>query len=1085
MNLKIISAGAGSGKTYSLTQEMVKLLSPDDKGRVEVRASGIIATTFTNKAAAELKERVRIELLENGLTKEADELGNAMIGTVHSIGVQLLKRFAFQAGVSPEVDIIADSDQQNIFNQSLSSVLSIELIQEMEQLSDQLGFAKNSYRKRDWRADLKAMTDIARANNFDIDVLEESKQYSLDTFFELLPNVSQKDAEYFDTELQQLIQNTLLALENNDDATKGKQTLVGTLKGYQNSLNNKGYLPWHQWAALTKLKATKKSRDDVFDLIEFAKSHNTHPAFHLQISMYVSNIFNAAIAALKEYEQYKKVRGLIDYIDMEVLILKLLEQDIVKEVLSEEIDLLLVDEFQDTNPLQLKIFLNLTDIANKSIWVGDPKQSIYGFRGADPTLMKAVMDSTDNISNLPYSWRSREDLVNLCNGLFVNAFEGEMPVERIALDTAEPFVKSKESTLLKPSTHHWHFQFEGRPPRKPWFEQCIARTVAEVLSENWMVRIKGSNDVREMHAGDIAILCRSNHSCQYVAEALHKEGIKASISRSGLLETAEVKLILAGLRYILNKHDALAVGELLILANKQQIEEVVTSRLEYLVNIQGENSDLSGWGNQVSYVQQLNNIRQKCKELSASEILNGIIEKLDIRRIVSAWSNRQQRLDNIDSLRKFASDYEETCKSLNSAATLGGFLLWLDDLARESADLQGTGAGKDAVNVMTYHKSKGLEWPFVVFHSLDNDLRDNIWGVRIVRKIPGIDIKNPLSNRLICYWVNPYSDQIKGTELMDTLVNHKAQQIVKKQSLDEESRLLYVGLTRARDYVVLPSMAKKNTKWLNRVFHKGDEISPVLDINKSDLPWLWNGKENFIKTQLFNYERIFPVNEVQEEDIDYLTPRIGEKSFDLVLIDSAKELFPNMSYKFANSLPFCKPYVLNEMDGYTYETLQLVFSTFILADNPEFSQKTRLKIANNLLFQFDLSEVVKSEDLFFYSSCFYKKIYKDFRVKLIEKHKYFRYSNDGIRQFNGVMDFVIYTEDNHVVIAKFLLIDNAELNKNKRKMNEEVSILEAAGRVIKEASNPEKILFLIINSLEGNWTPLIIKNTSVQSLLFK
>ena len=153
MNLKIISAGAGSGKTYSLTKEMAKLLSSTANAPAKVRASGIIATTFTNKAAAELKERVRIELLENGLTREADELGNAMIGTVHSIGVQLLKRFAFEAGVSPEVDIIADGEQQTIFNQSLSTVIPIKLIHEMEQLSEQLGFNKSFYARKDWRAD--------------------------------------------------------------------------------------------------------------------------------------------------------------------------------------------------------------------------------------------------------------------------------------------------------------------------------------------------------------------------------------------------------------------------------------------------------------------------------------------------------------------------------------------------------------------------------------------------------------------------------------------------------------------------------------------------------------------------------------------------------------------------------------------------------------------------------------------------------------------------------------------------------------------------------------------------------------------
>ena len=94
-NIKIISAGAGSGKTYRLTQEMVTLL------RKGTRASGIIATTFTSKAAAELQERVRTKLLEEGLTEQANDLSNALIGTVHGLGVKLLQRFAFEAGVSP------------------------------------------------------------------------------------------------------------------------------------------------------------------------------------------------------------------------------------------------------------------------------------------------------------------------------------------------------------------------------------------------------------------------------------------------------------------------------------------------------------------------------------------------------------------------------------------------------------------------------------------------------------------------------------------------------------------------------------------------------------------------------------------------------------------------------------------------------------------------------------------------------------------------------------------------------------------------------------------------------------------------
>ena len=101
LNITILSAGAGSGKTYTLTGRMVDLLKSG------VRPRGIIATTFTQKAAAELQERVRARLLGAGMVEAANELGSALIGTVHSIGVRLLQRFAFEAGVSPLVEIIA------------------------------------------------------------------------------------------------------------------------------------------------------------------------------------------------------------------------------------------------------------------------------------------------------------------------------------------------------------------------------------------------------------------------------------------------------------------------------------------------------------------------------------------------------------------------------------------------------------------------------------------------------------------------------------------------------------------------------------------------------------------------------------------------------------------------------------------------------------------------------------------------------------------------------------------------------------------------------------------------------------------
>jgi ATP-dependent exoDNAse (exonuclease V) beta subunit len=1087
MDLKIISAGAGSGKTYSLTEEMASLLAPKDGQPAAVRASGIIATTFTNKAAAELKERVRIKLLEKDLTQEADELGNAMIGTVHSIGVQLLKRFSFEAGVSPEVDIVADSDQQTIFNQALATVIPLDLVLEMEQLSEQLGFHKSMYSKKDWRGDLKQLTDIARSNAFGADILLESKAYSLKTYFELLPQKSKKSGGALNSELMGHLEQTLIALEGNEDGTKGKETLMGSLRSMKTMLKNRGFVNWYDWARLTKLKVPKKSRDDAFDLMEFAKCHDQHPDFHEQIERYIGHIFDTAIAALEEYETYKKARGLIDYIDMEVLILKLLENEMVQEVLKDEIDLLLVDEFQDTNPIQLKIFLKLTKIANQSIWVGDPKQSIYGFRGAAPDLMKAVMDSTDNIDNLPNSWRSREDLVNLCNGLFVKAFGPEMPPERVALITAAPYVKAKESKELNLATHHWHFQFEGnRAPAKPWFEQCIARNIAEMLSENWKVRIKDSNEVRTIQPGDVAVLCRSNSACQTMADALHKEGLKASISRNGLLQTAEASLILACLRYILNKHDALAVAEILLLAQKHNIEHIISNRLDYLEKIKAEPDYKERWGSDDPYIQQLRTLRHKSKELSATEILNGVLEKLDVRRTVAAWSNEQQRLDNIDALRKLALDYEETCNRLNSAATLGGFLLWMDELASEGLDEQGKGAGTNAVNVLTYHKSKGLEWPFVVCHGLPNELRESLWGIRIVRQTPTIDIENPLANRLLCYWINPYSDQIKGTKLMEVVEAHEAKALSQKEALAEEARLLYVGLTRARDYLVFPTMPKKPTKWLNRVFHDGDEKIPSLDINQENLLWIWNEEEIPVKTQVFNYEKNMPTTEVPVEPIDYLSPHLGEREYQAMGMDTAQTIFPFLEFKFGKAQRFSKSLIWTNKEVHDFQVVQPILSTYILGDNPSNSEaKTREDVATNLLEQHDLEKDLPVKALMNLSAAFYQKIESDFDVEKIEKYRHFRWEDANQNTyFEGVIDLVIHTKNNGLVLMQQLTQDITKLNPNKTKLKEEIALLKAGAEALEVTYNVSGVSLYVVHSVEGLWTEVELKKAIQQATLF-
>ncbi|MEM9889116.1 MAG: UvrD-helicase domain-containing protein, partial [Bacteroidota bacterium] len=427
MNLKIISAGAGSGKTYRLTQEMVRLLSEG------VRASGIIATTFTSKAAAELQERVRTKLLEEQMTEQADDLSNALIGTVHGLGVKLLKRFAYEAGVSPAVDIIADEDQQVLFNQSLAMVLRQERVERMEQLCDRLGMNKKG--AYDWRKQIKNITEIARANGFNSANLEESKIRSYESFEAFLGTVNAQTLASYLAEFKQLIEDTTELLKNNEDTTKKTKDAVTALLKMKRDLELKGRLYWWEIVKISKIGVGAKSKDDVFELVEFASKHEQLPEFRKDIRDYIYLVFELAAESLEEFDRYKKQRGLIDYTDMEVYIKDLLDHPEVKAVLSEELDLLMVDEFQDTSPIQLEIFLKLAHLAKYAVWVGDPKQSIYGFRGAEPELMQAIIEKTGGVRPediQEYSWRSREDIVFCTNALFTKAFTN-LPNEQIAL----------------------------------------------------------------------------------------------------------------------------------------------------------------------------------------------------------------------------------------------------------------------------------------------------------------------------------------------------------------------------------------------------------------------------------------------------------------------------------------------------------------------------------------------------------------------------------------------------------------------------------------------------------------------------
>jgi ATP-dependent exoDNAse (exonuclease V) beta subunit len=1057
MKLKIISAGAGSGKTYRLTQEMVALL------RDGVRASGIIATTFTTKAAAELQERVRVKLLEEGLTDAANDLTNALIGTVHGLGVKLLKRFAFEAGVSPEVVIIADEDQQALFNKSLATILTLERIQKMEHYSNRLGLNKREI--YDWRREVKMLTDAARANDFSFEVLEESKVKSFKSLEQFLPPVSDLADEEWNTRLANLLRETINELANGEDTTKVTSGGINNLKTALNTLSVKGGLDWYEWVKLSKLKVGAKSREAIQGLVQFTKEHDAHPAFRADIQQFIYGIFDIAIAALQEYDLYKKQRGLIDYIDMEIHVKRLLDNPVVLEVLQSELDLLMVDEFQDTSPIQLEIFYKLSKIANHSVWVGDPKQSIYGFRGADPQLMQAIIDQTGGIHPADiqeYSWRSREDIVHLTNALFTKAFSA-LPVEQVALKPMRTKAGNPNNAHFKgepiemdDAIMHWHFQFDGekRMPGRPWMENCMAQAIKRLLEREKLVFPKEEGRYRPVQPGDIAVLCRSNHECQEVAEALHRTGLKAAISRVGLLSTAEAKLILACLKVILNKNDSLSIAEILLLASERSIEYIIEDRLDFLERWEsGQKTER--WANSDRVIQQLNDLRKQVQDLSSAEILNLLLEQLDLRRIIIRWGKSNQRMDNIDVIRQLSLQYEEACNRLHTAASLGGFLLWLNELERDGKDFQGSGEGDDAINVMTYHKSKGLEWPVVICHSLEGRLRDNVWGLSLVAESKEVDLNNILGNRWLRYWINPYSDQQNGTNLLEKINASPVKKEATEAALREEARLLYVGITRARDYLVFPTRAVA-TRWLNRIWHDGAEDHPTITFDDHEMPFEWN--DQYILKDTWDdliFPRDFTQVDPQEGEIKYFAGSPGGTSYKPYEIDLSKESFNDeFEYAVLNKYTYESPLPIDSPEN-AYQVAKAL-KAFLTADRLQYTADVRDNMVRGYLKRYETEETTTAEHFLSRSFAFYQRLEQEYQIIASHRKYPIRFFYKG-RLFEKIIDLVLETDEGLVLIQHSGFTGDASKWEHKIQKGELADFMFLAKRAIQEIFNEPRI----------------------------
>lgn len=794
MNLHYTQASAGSGKTHRVEQDVADKLEQE-----KLLPSEIIGVTFSRDAAAELKGRISKALLIRGKIQLANGVMSARIGTVHSVFGQLLTDFAFELGLSPKQRVLDDLDKKLALGEALDSSLTLVEISALSQLGHRLQI-------EDWRADILKIIQLMRENALLPSMSTQLAQESITSFEQHLPKPDRLVSEaVFIQELKNAVH----------EAKKIAEPTVGLSKATTEceTILRQPAITWQNWVKVSKLKPTKMGADIFANAMTLGADVLKCPEFRLEIAEYINLVFRATEVAMTTFAEIKKIRGLVDFVDQEELALVALENTLVQERLKTEVRYLIIDEFQDSSPLQLALFSKMSELVEDVLMVGDAKQAIYGFRGSDPKLTLDVLNYVQKgggaIDTLSHSWRSRPGLVDLTNELFTAPFSHLLDADQVQLTSKCSY------TLATPELEWWTLEFE-KPKSNMRIRSALAEGIREHIENGVEIWDKEKQFARNATWKDLAVLCRGNAEAAELAGYCARIGIPVSLERTGLVECPEVSLALACLRRLIDPSDSLASAEILALNTGATPEHWLKDRIDAV-----STDKTRAWNdNAHPALTELTNARHHVGLLSTKETLDLAMLAGDVMGTVCQWTENaklaEHRLANLAKLSQLVDEYESHCQTRFLATTPTGFLIWLKDQEQSFTDKQAANPG-DAVTITTYHRSKGLEWPIVICSSLETPLKMSLFGPRTIDQGINFDWNDPLNGRSLCYWPNPFPAQ-KGKEVLTEQLRQSAEwSIAEHQARNEAIQLLYVGTTRARDQLILPTIGQEDNvgEWLS------------------------------------------------------------------------------------------------------------------------------------------------------------------------------------------------------------------------------------------------------------------------------
>ncbi len=826
MTVHVVSARAGTGKTYRLTGEVTKALLNGD-----ARPEGVVAITYTKKAAAELESRIRTDLVRAGRGDLAARVRDGYLGTVHSVCERLLREFALEAGNSPFLEPIAEGQRERIFAESLAAVLAgrerrIEPIAARFQLD---GWEKGPLRK---------IVELARENDLDGPALRKAGDGSLTALLAFLPPVVATEAEYR-TRLGAEAAEADRRLRDLNRPGKEAAARRDAVAELVRALRKPGLPPWSLQMKAMNQKWTVAEQPIVTPLAKLVASHLSCARFHADLQELTRELFAVAADALDAYAATKQTARVVDFQDMLALAARLLGEVAVASALSRKLDLVVVDEFQDSSPMQLAVVSALARIARRSVWVGDRKQAIFGFQGSDPVLMGEAMRHAlagRDPEFLSASWRSRPPLVAFTSELFARVLSPLGFTEREVRIATPPERQDPPAMSGAPVLECWWWEGNGEP-------HAVADGVQRLLAEAPPVRDRESGSVRPLERRDVAVLARMNDECRKIAAALAARGIPSRIELADLAKTPEAILLRSALALVADPADGVAAMDVSYLGGRGAADPDgwLSDRLVEAARERAERARAEADGAPRSVtampfsddvrVAALRALHTRAATLAPAEAFDASIAAAGLLELLRTWPDPAQRIANLEAVRGAARAYEDLCRVRRSAGTVTGLVEHLATLAQQKdADLQAVPGTDDAVTLSTWHSAKGLEWPVVVLASLGFTKDRDVWEPCIERPAT-FDPVHPLAGRWVRFWPWPYGKLSARLELADRVENGRQAAILREDEQRERVRLLYVAFTRARDRLVLAAGMKRGAPTITALAPLRDGAGqPVLDV---------------------------------------------------------------------------------------------------------------------------------------------------------------------------------------------------------------------------------------------------------------